>query len=132
MKTVSPPKIISILFVAISFTAGCQKNVAAVSDNVVDTVDSTLPKIDSTLYTISGVGGVDDGEILLSLNTNSSEVGHLLVLDKDGYIIKEKTAAARADNFQKWVIGGQTYYSYLLAEGDYAIGGAGTEEGYDI
>jgi hypothetical protein len=134
MKTVSPPKVICILFVALLFTVGCQKNVAAVSDNVVDSLPNgdSLPKIDTSLYTISGVGGVDDGEILLSLNTNSSEIGHLLVLNKDGYIIKEKTAAARADNFQKWVIGGQTYYSYLLAEGDYAIGGAGTEEGYGI
>jgi len=72
MKTVSPPKIISILFVAISFTAGCQKNVAAVSDNVVDTLPNgdSLPKIDTSLYTISGVGGVDDGQILLSLNTS--------------------------------------------------------------
>ncbi len=34
--------------------------------------------------------------------------------------------------FKNGTLGGQTYYSYLLAEGDYAIGGQGTEEGYDI
>lgn len=110
------------------FTFGCQKNVAPVTVSSTD----TLPKIDSTLYTISGTGGVDDGQIFLALNTNSSTDGHLLVLDKDGNIIKERDAGARADDFQKWVIDDQVYYSYLSAEGNYETSGSGTEEGYDI
>ena len=66
------------------------------------------------------------------MNTKNSTDGVLLVLNKDGYVREEKEVGARADDFQKWTFDGKTYYSYLLAEGDYAIGGQGTEEGYDI
>ncbi len=128
MKTVNPQKIIGGLLIAASFTFGCQKNLTPVP--VIST--DTIPKVDSTFFTVSGPGGVDDGQIFLALNTNSGTDAHLLVLDKDGNIIRQKDVGARADDFQKWVIGGQVYYSYLLAEGDYAIGGTGTEEGYDI
>jgi len=66
------------------------------------------------------------------LNSNKSTTGNLLVLDQNGYIIKEKALTSRADDFQKWTINGQTRYSYLLAGGNYATGGPGTEEGYDV
>ena len=133
MKIVDSKKLICGLLIAAFFTFGCKKNLTPAPETPLSAKDSiSTPTFDTTLFTVSGSGGVDDGQILLALNTNSSTDGHLLVLDKNGNILKEKNAGARADNFQKWVMGGQTYYSYLLAEGDYAVGGAGTEEGYYV
>ncbi len=127
IKKLFPANGIGIFIICLSM--GCAKNyIAPVSTNTND----SIPKTDSSLYTVSGTGGVDDGQILLALNRNSSTDGVLLVLDKNGNILKEKDAGARADNFQKWTFNGLTYYTYLLAEGNYAIGGQGTEEGYDI
>ena len=134
MKTANSNFFICSLFIAAFFTFGCQKKVATESTSPtspITTIDS-VPKIDTSLFTVSGSGGIDDGQILLALNTNSSTEGRLLVLDKDGNILKEKDAGATADNFQKWVFDGLTYYTYLLADGDYEVGGSGTEEGYGI
>ena len=131
MKIVDSQKLKCGFLIAAFFTFGCKKNLTEAPVAAITTIDSVLP-IDTTLFTVSGPGGVDDGQILLALNTNSSTDGHLLILDENGIITKEKIVEALADNFQKWVIGGQTYYSYLLAEGDYAAGGTGTEEGYYV
>jgi hypothetical protein len=95
-------------------------------------MDIASQKIDSNFYTLSGSGGQDTGRILLAFNTNSNTTGNLVILDQKGYVVKEKTLDARADDFQKWDINGQTRYSYLLAEGTYATGGPATEEGYDV
>jgi hypothetical protein len=122
------PSIGVVVFIT-GLLTGCAKNY--ITPLPTNTNDS-IPKIDSSLYNVSGTGGVDDGQILLALNRNSSTDGVLLVLDKNGNILKEKDAGARADNFQKWTFNGLTYYTYLLAEGNYAIAGQGTEEGYDI
>ncbi len=131
----NPGKLTLITFVllwAACINTGCEKNYL-MPVNVVDSIPhDSVPYIDSALYTISGPGGVDSGDILLCMNTNNSTDGFLLVLNKDGYVKKEKEVGARADDFQKWTFNGNTYFSYLLAEGDYAIGGQGTEEGYDI
>ncbi len=88
-------------------------------------------RVDSSLYTISGSGGQDDGEILISLNTNPN--GVLAILDAKGNLLKEKTINTnRIENFQKWNTDGKTRYTYFRADGDYAIEGTATEEGYDI
>lgn len=111
---------------------GCQKRTdipIGISD--VDTLVAPS-RIDSNLYTLSDSGGQDTGEILLSLNTNSNTTGNLLVLNQKGYIIKEKALDSRSEDFQKWVINGQTRYSYLLIDGSDTTGGPATIEGYDV
>jgi hypothetical protein len=125
------PAIIVLLWVT-SINTGCKKNRITPADVVDSIPHDSVPHIDTNLYSLSGQGGVDSGDILLCLNTKNSTDGFLLVLNKDGYVRREKEVGARADNFQKWIFNGITYYSYLLAEGDYAIGGQGTEEGYAI
>ncbi len=83
---------------------------------------------DTSLYTVSGSGGQDEGEILLSFNTNSN--GVLTILDEKGNIKKEKVVTLRAENFQKWNINGITRYTYF--QGEYSTAGtAGVEEGYE-
>jgi len=128
-------KLLAVIIILLSATfvnTGCEKNYITPVVAVDSIPHVSVPYIDSSLYTVSGSGGVDSGDILLCMNTKNSTDGFLLVLDKDGYVKKEKEVGARADDFQKWNINGTTFYSYLLAEGDYAIGGQGTEEGYDI
>lgn len=121
------PEFCLVVFI-ICLATGCAKNHIT---PVATSTNDSIPKIDTSLYTVSGTGGVDDGPILLALNKDSTTGGVLLVLDKNGNILKEKDAGAQVDNFQKWTFNGLTYYTYLLAEGN-AIGGQGTEEGYDI
>ncbi len=120
---------ILVMVLALFANIGCNKNYIA---PITPVDSSSVPHIDTNLYTVSGSGGVDSGDILLCMNTKNSTDGFLLVLNKDGYVKKEKEVGARADDFQKWTFNGLPYYTYLLAEGDYAIGGQGTEEGYDI
>ena len=107
----------------------CKKNTISLL-NIND--DDTAQTIDTNLYKLTGGNVQETGQLFLSLNSNKSTTGNLLVLDQNGHIIKEKALTSRADDFQKWTINGQTRYSYLLAEGDYATGGPGTEEGYDV
>ncbi|HEY5461700.1 MAG TPA: hypothetical protein VIJ95_00455 [Hanamia sp.] len=102
-------------------TWGCQKREA--TPQISNVNDTTPSWVDSNLYTLSGPGGQDTGQIFLSLNTNSSTIGNLLILDQKGYVIREKTLDSRADDFQKWVINGQTRYSYLLVDGSDTTGG---------
>ena len=123
---------IVVILWTMCINTGCEKNYLTPA-TVVDSIPhDSVPYIDSNFYSISGSGGVDSGDILLSMNSKNSSDGFLFVLNKDGYVKKEKELGARADDFQKWSFNGKTYYSYLLAEGDYAIGGVGTEEGYNI
>ncbi|MGN6247165.1 MAG: aryl-sulfate sulfotransferase [Ginsengibacter sp.] len=119
------------LFYIFSVNTGCEKNYITPVDVVDSIPHDSVPYIDSTLYTVTG-SGKDSGDILIAMNIKNSTDGILLVLNKDGYIKKKKDVGARADDFQRWTFNGKTYYSYLLAEGNYAIAGQGTEEGYDV
>lgn len=120
----------NVLLLSVIIIWGCQKskNTPISIHNETD----SIPIIDSTLYTVSGTGGQDTGRILISENTNNSTTGNLLILDQNGYVVKEQALLSRADDFQKWTINGQTRYSYLLAPSPYATGGPATEEGYDV
>ena len=109
--------------IIVSITWGCQKRPITSQSISDDNTIAAPSKIDSNLYTLSGPGGQDTGEIFLSINSNSSTTGNLLILDQKGYIIKEKALDSRADDFQKWVINGQTRYSYLLVDGSDTTGG---------
>ena len=108
---------------------GCSKT-STPSNGIIPPPLTVLPiKVDSNLYTVSGTGGIDTGNILLSVNTTDS--GFLVIMDQRGNLIKKKSSALRVDNFQKWTINGNTRYTYLQTEGDSLVSGVqGTEEGY--
>ena len=132
METRKLPYAFYVCLIIVCITWGCQKR-TGIPQSISDDDTVTAPnKIDSNLYTLSEPGGQDTGEIFLSINTNSNTIGNLLILDQKGYIIKEKKLNSRADDFQKWVINGQTRYSYLLVDGTDTTGGPATEEGYDV
>lgn len=122
---------LGILFALAIFTnLGCKKDLkstASTTNNNKDTLPALKP--DTTLYTVSGTGGLDSGQILLAFNTDS--VGVLAILDQNGNVIKEKTTTLRVENFQKWNINGITYYTYFQTDGVYTLDGVATEEGYD-
>ncbi|HUZ61256.1 MAG TPA: aryl-sulfate sulfotransferase [Hanamia sp.] len=127
-KELTNALIISALSVIILW--GCQKNTIKTANNSNSNKDS-IPFIDSTLYTVTGSGGQDTGEIFEAFN-NTNGVGTLAILDQKGYVIKEKNIDSRVDDFQKWTINGQTRYSYLMAPAPYTTGGPTSEEGYDV
>jgi hypothetical protein len=107
----------------------CQKSSAIIDiNNNNNNNEDSIPKTDTSIFTVTGAG--DKGEILLAVNTKTK--GVLLILDEKGNVIKEKTTDVKVENFQKWNINGQTQYSYFQTDGDYAIAGTATEEGYDI
>ncbi len=118
-----------ILFLAI-LSWGCQKTTSPVviSNNNTD----SIPFIDSTLYSVTGSGGQDTGQIFEAFNNTTNNVGTLAILNQNGYVLKEKSINSRVDDFQKWIINGQTEYSYLMAPAPYTTGGPATEEGYDV
>ena len=109
-----------LLFIACIW--GCRKDRYFTDNNSNITTDTSL-------YTVSGAGGQESGEILLAFNTNDN--GILAILDEKGNLVKEKTIGLRAENFQKWNIDGQTRYTYF--QGKYTTAGAaGVEEGYEF
>ncbi len=121
-----------VLFTVVIISWGCKKDLSPGSNNnppaTVDTVVTI--KVDSSLYTASGSGGIDTGEILLAMNTTTN--GVLAILDQKGNLLKVKTLPLRTDNFQKWNINGNIRYTYLQTEGVYTEANVATEEGYDI
>ena len=126
MKTKNYQSVLWILVAMTFISLRCGKNVAIADNNSLDSIRITDPDI----YSVSGDGSGDKGEILLAVNTKTN--GVLLILDEKGNMIKEKTTGLKVANFQKWTINGQTRYSYFQTDGDYAIAGTPTEEGYDI
>ena len=121
---------LSILVLAVLILWACKKDMSASGTTPLTTTTTNVIKVDSSLYTVSGSGGLDIGEILLALNT--STIGVLAILDQKGNILKEKDLNLRVDNFQKWNINGQTRYTYLQTEGVYTTANVATEEGCDI
>ncbi len=114
------------LILLITFIAyGCKKDVSNENNNINSNI-----KTDTSLYTVSGAGGQDSGQILLAFNTNTN--GVLAILDEKGNLLKEKITGLRTEDFQKWNIAGETFYTYFQTEGTYTIAGVGVEEGYDI
>jgi hypothetical protein len=136
MNSKNYTKTFSILLSAAFILWGCKKDLSPLTYN---NPPATTPinsdtvvtiKVDSSLYTVSGSGGVDSGEILLALNTTTN--GVLTILDQKGNLLKEKSLNLRVDNFQKWNIDGKIRYTYLQTEGVYTEANVATEEGYDI
>lgn len=114
-----------VIILFLGFSTGCKKI------DEIPTVKNNAPVIaDSTLYSVTGSGGQDAGNIFLAFETNYATTGTLAILDEKGNILKEKNINARVDNFQKWTINGQTLYSYFEASGDNS--NLGVAEGYDI
>ena len=129
MKAFRFAEAITVLALFSMIACSCKKNSISLLNINDDDTDRT---VDTSLYKLTGSNVQETGQLFLSMNTNRSSTGNLLVLDENGYVIREKTVDSRTDDFQKWTINGQTRYSYLLAEGNYATGGPGTEEGYDV
>ena len=129
MKAFRFAEAITVLALFSMIACSCKKNSISLLNINDDDTDRT---VGTSLYKLTGNNVQETGQLFLSMNTNRSSTGNLLVLDENGYVIREKTVDSRTDDFQKWTINGQTRYSYLLAEGNYATGGPGTEEGYDV
>lgn len=106
-------RIVALSVVSILSLAACTTDTSTITqtstDGTVTTVSSTTPKLE-----VKTLNNPTDGEILVSpfIHGNNS-TGNLLVLDKDGKVIKSKKTAAESLNFQKWNIDGLTRYSYI-------------------
>ena len=60
------------------------------------------------------LNGPTDGQMVTStFSANYKEPGNLLVLDKNGNTVWQKTTPTAAINFQKWQVNGKTRYTYL-------------------
>ncbi len=127
LKKYGLPIALSVLVTGILW--GCKK-ISSASRTAPPQIVNDSIHVDQSLYSVSGSGGLDSGEILLALNTKNNAV--LAILDQKGNLIKEKVSGLKTDNFQKWIVDGQTRYSYFQTEGEFTIAGVATEEGYDI
>jgi arylsulfate sulfotransferase len=128
MNTNAPTCLLFTILVVLSLSSGCKKADDTSSDIIY--INDSAVVIDPAFYTLSGSGGKDVGRIFLAFETNHAKTGTLVILDEKGNVMKEKKINARADNFQKWNINGQTVYSYFEAAGNNPI--SGVIEGYDI
>jgi outer membrane protein assembly factor BamB len=121
---------LAILYI-LSGTA-CKKTSAPAPEPLPDKPDTTVIPIlvDNKFYSVTGADSSSpEGEILLAMNSGTE--GKLFILDQRGSIKKEKSVGVHAENFQKWVVAGQTRYSYFHTEGDFLLDSiAGTELGY--
>ena len=61
-------------------------------------------------------GNTSANDIYLSPYAAGATSGKLLVLDKDGNTKKEIVTSGIAMNFRKWVIDGQTRFTYLVED----------------
>lgn len=116
------------IIVTICCIWGCHKELTNINPPA-PTDSIAVLKPDTSLYKVSGTGGVDSGQILEAFNTNTN--GVLAILDKNGNVIKEVTTTLQVQNFQKWNIGGVTYYTYFQTQGTYTLDGVAVQEGYD-
>ncbi|HZK64022.1 MAG TPA: hypothetical protein VFC34_07760 [Puia sp.] len=111
LKKYGLPIALSVLVAGILW--GCKKNSQA-SRITPPLITNDSIQVDQSLYNVSGSGGLDTGEILLALNAKNNAV--LAILDQKGNLIKEKVSGLKTDNFQKWIIDGQTRYTYFQTE----------------
>ncbi len=79
------------------------------------TTHSTTAPLTQNVYTVSETGTPSKGQILLApFLLNVVDSGQLLVLDQDGKVLKEKFLPGATLCFNKWVINGQTRYTYIV------------------
>lgn len=131
MKTKTNHYLLGIAFALLVLITWSCKKTFSTPGNTPPNDTTSGPKPDSTLYTVSGTGGQDTGQILLAFNNKTN--GVLAILDQNGNVLKEKNTALKVEDFQKWNINGVTYYTYFQTQGTYTIAGiTSTEEGYDI
>ncbi len=102
-------KIFFPAFALLFFLFGCKK----VSVEVTPPINTdTAHTVDQNYYTVSGLSdSLPTGEIFLTENAPTN--GMLLILNQNGYVIKEKPLPVNVQNLQKWVINGQTRYTYF-------------------
>lgn len=125
---------LSFILIILISAAGCKKNsqhAIPIAPGNADTAENTV-RTDNDFYTLTGTADSSskEGEILLALNSTTD--GKLFILDQSGSIKKEKSVGVHAENFQKWLIDGQTRYTYFHTDGDYLLDSiSGTELGYE-
>jgi hypothetical protein len=128
----------------IQFLAGsCKKSVDASnsSTNSLTGDSSSRPsetKLTQNIYTIDSTASPAAGIILASpYNVSISPAlinqGLVLIMDQSGNVLKEKTTPGATFNFNRWILNGQTRYTYLVNDpGAYRTGGVLLNAGYAI
>lgn len=102
-------KKICYLFLIV-FVISCSKD--APIEEITENNNADLPK-----FTIEKVNNPTEGEILLAPYTHGdANSGHILVLDKEGKVLKHKKMPKEALDFKRWNINGITRYSYVEHE----------------
>ncbi len=120
------------IFICILFAAACHKNDG--HNNPVIPTDTLTQNI----YAVSSIGSSAPAIILsapfvLSSNPRQDNPGLLLIMDQDGKVLKKKVTDGSAFNLTRWIINGQTRYTYLVNDANaYRPAGAIDYAGYAV
>lgn len=81
-------------------------------DNIVNNNNNNTEQLPE--FTIEKVNNPTDGEILVApFIFRDATSGHLMILDKEGKVIKHKKTNAEALDFKKWALSSKAIYSYI-------------------
>ncbi len=110
--------VVAILGLIISIATSCHKDA-----NMAKVIVTPPPPVDSLAqniyFRIDSAGTPLPGIILaapinLSIIPTTDSPGLLMIMNQDGQVLRKKVVAGQAFNFNRWVINGQTRYTYAV------------------
>lgn len=110
-----PVRLLLILFCLFQIPAffACKKSAAVIGTfNPVDTFTQSVYTIDSTEAPSKGI--ILTAPFNFFAPTNIASPGLLLVMDQSGKVLLKQTTPGNPFDFERWVINGQTRYTYLV------------------
>jgi arylsulfate sulfotransferase len=105
-----------IIVIAILSSVACHKESSNYKPITPTTATDTLTQ---SVYTINSGGSSAPAMILASpfvssVSPSQASPGLLLIMDQDGKVLQKKTTDGSAFNLNRWIINGQTRYTYFV------------------
>ncbi|XZF14450.1 aryl-sulfate sulfotransferase [Chitinophagaceae bacterium MMS25-I14] len=111
---------------------GCTRHSTQTSDVTVTPQPTSY--LQQSVYTIDTSGTSEAGRIMISpYYTTNPNSGQLMVMDEKGNLLQQKSLPNSAFCFRKWIINGQTRYTYIVNDpGTYHIPVVNALTGYAV
>jgi hypothetical protein len=140
-KSKQPLRLLSGLCIALILATSCHKSDPSLTatTTTTTTTTSTADSLPQIYYnTIDSAGTPSTGIILAApIHTLTLAVadspGVVIIMNQDGQILKEKVTTGQAFDFNRWIVNGQTRYTYIVNNPNaYRAMGIDQDEGYAV
>ncbi|TDX00539.1 aryl-sulfate sulfotransferase [Dinghuibacter silviterrae] len=138
-KSKQPDRLLGGVFCALIAATSCHKGDKAVTPQNVTTTTTTVDTLPQTIYTSIDSSGTPTPGIILAAPVTTlttaitPDPGMVMIMNQDGWVLKEQQTTGQAFDFNRWIINGQTYYTYIVNNPSaYRAMGVDQDEGYAV